>query len=567
MPKFPRLPAIVNNFIMIILGFFLVIIWIAFAPLKIGGQASYVLVNGISMEPGFHGGDLAIVKAAPSYNVGDIITYSDPTLKEYVIHRIIGVKQDRYVLKGDNNSWVDPHQPTEDEILGKLWIHVPKLGLVMQWVRLPINMALAVVILGGVLMVGPNKETNQRGKKKNKSSGSSSTGWVEMAIYAFGFLALLFLALTIFSLTQPVARAAEDIKYEQTGIYYYSATSPDGIFDTEIIHSGEPIFTRLTCSIIIGFSYNITGPLQDVTGTQQLTAQVADAQSGWQRTIPLASEASFNGTSYSSTAPIDLCQFQDLVKTIGEKTGFQPITTLKIISKMAVSAKVGGQNLYDSFDSNLVFQFDNVHFYLVRSDENDPLQSSKSGLLKNPNMQANTLKFLGFEFSVLNMRVLGVGGLILTLLSLFVLALYIFEASQRSLDMLVRIRYGSMIMNVHDRGFENIKSVIDVTTIDDLAKLAERQNAMILHMIHDFIHYYFVQSDGTTYRFVNNENHNSQTNHTVRSEISPNEFDQDMGNGPYQPMNNEHAPINSLPKKVVISYDGPLPYNDQDNAD
>ena len=38
--------------------------WILFAPLQLGGQAAYVIVNGNSMEPGFYLGDLVIVRQA-----------------------------------------------------------------------------------------------------------------------------------------------------------------------------------------------------------------------------------------------------------------------------------------------------------------------------------------------------------------------------------------------------------------------------------------------------------------------------------------------------------------------
>lgn len=564
MRKFPSLTVIVNNFIAIIMTAILAVIWIAFAPLKIGGQASYVIVHGNSMEPGFHGNDLAIVKADSNYNVGEVVTYFEPASGEKIIHRIVGIKGNRYIFKGDNNSWIDPYRPTKDEILGKLWIHIPKLGRTILWLRLPINMALIVGILGGFVMIETKKQPNQHGKQKNKPSGGS-VEWFEMTLYTLGFLTLAFLVLSVFFFSRPVTRIADDIEYEQTGIYYYSATSPAGIFDTEIIHSGEPIFTRLTCSIIIGFSYNITGPVQEVTGTQQLTAQITDTQSGWQRTIPLTASTAFSGTSYSTTAPIDLCQFQALVDTMGEKTGFRPNTTLTIISKMAVAAKARGQNVYDSFDSNLVFQFDDVHFYLVRNDETDPLQSSKSGVIANSNTQANTVKFLGFELNVLNMRILGIGGLSLSLLGLLILGWYVYMITQRSQETAIRIRYGSMLMDVYDRGFENTASVIEVTTIDDLAKLAERQNTTILHMSRDFLHYYFVQSDGTTYRYVNRENQNRQINHTVRSEVPPGEIDQNAENTSSQNTNDEPIQPNFIPKKVKISYDGPLPYNEQDD--
>jgi hypothetical protein len=45
---------------------------------------------------------------------------------------------------------------------------------------------------------------------------------------------------------------------------------------------------------------------------------------------------------------------------------------------------------------------------------------------------------------------------------------------------------------------------VDVSSIDDLGKLAERFNTMILHAQTDNVHVYFVQGDGTLYRFVIN---------------------------------------------------------------
>jgi signal peptidase I len=523
------------------------------------------------MEPGFHRGDLVIVQTASNYGVGDIVTYNDSKLGANVIHRIIKVEQDYFILKGDNNSWIDAYHPTRAEIVGKLWIHIPKLGKTMEWLRTPVNMALITGILGGILMVGKKIQPDQHGKRKRKPS-AGSPGWFEMALYTLGFLTLVFIGLSIYSFSRPITRTADDIKYEQTGIYYYSATSPVGIFDTEIIHSGDPIFTKLTCSIIIGYSYNITGPLQEVSGTQQLTARIVDEQSGWQRTIALTPATAFSGTSYSTTAPIDLCQFQSLVNTMGEETGFLPRTTLTIISQMAITAKTGGQNLYDSFDSNLVFQFDNVHFYMAKNNGGiDPLQSSKNGVIANSNMQANTFKFLGFEFKVLSLRILGMGGLILSLLSLLILGWYFFNATQRNPETLIRIKYGALLMDVYDRGFENISSVIEVASMDDLAKLAERQNAMIMHMTRDFVDYYFVQSDGTTYRYVSSESRNRQTNHTERHEIPqvnipPNDANQSRENASNQTTQNEHLQANVTPKKIVLSYDKtPLPDEHKDS--
>jgi signal peptidase I len=562
-----KLPNPLVIMISLVLFTILVALWIIFAPTAVGGQASYVMVRGNSMNPGFHTGDLTIVKAAPNYYVGDIVTYYEPQTKAKIIHRIIAVEQDRYVLKGDNNSWIDPFRPTREEIVGKLWIHAPKVGNAILWLRLPLNMAF-IVGIAGVLMIGTNKQPNKKEKRKNRSpeggAGGGSASGLEMALYILGFFTLASLALTIYSFLQPVTRAADDVTYEQTGVYYYSAAMPPGIFDTEMLHSGEPVFTKLTCSIIVGYSYNITGPLQDVSGTQQLNLRVTDAGSGWGRTIPLKPGV-FNGSSYSNTATVDLCQAQALVDSVGEKTGFHPNTTLTVSSQIAVSAKAGGKIVYDTFDSDLVFQFDDVHFYLVGGAGSDPLQSSKIGTLTSTATQPNTLKVLGFEFKIMKMRTLGVEWLGMSLLGLLIVGIYVFVTAQNDPETLIRLQYRALLMDVHDRGFENTAALIDVTAIADLARLAERQNCMILHMTRGRLHLYFVQSEGTTYRFVSGETRSAGSDLTFKSEILPGAANQSREHAISQLTKDGYLQVSSIPKKVRLSYDEPLQPLGQDD--
>jgi signal peptidase I len=88
--------------------------WIYLAPVGIGGGTAYVVTHGVSMEPRFHTGDLAIVRAASAYRVGQIVAYHSSLLHEVVLHRIVAIHHGRYVFKGDNNSFfetVDPRSP------------------------------------------------------------------------------------------------------------------------------------------------------------------------------------------------------------------------------------------------------------------------------------------------------------------------------------------------------------------------------------------------------------------------------------------------------------------------
>lgn len=496
-----RANAKASIFVNIVMLASLAIVWILFAPSKIGGQTSYVIINGNSMEPGFHRGDLVLVKTALEYRKGDVVAYLDAKMGAYVFHRIIATKRERFILQGDNNSWLDDYQPTHNEIVGKLWLHVPKMGKTVEWLRAPLNLALATAGLGGVLMTSSNLQSNSLRKRKSKTPAGVSTGWFETTLYALGFAAFAFLALTVFSFRQPAMRAAEDIKYEQTGIFYYSAAGPAGIYDTEVLRSGDPIFQKLTCGINIGYSYNITGPLERISGSQKLDARISDEQSGWQRTLPLKEEATFNGPSYSVIASIDLCQVQELVSGVEAETGFRPsVYTLTIVSQTAVAAKVNEQDVYDSFTSNLVFHFDKVHFYLAdKNGETDPLQSSQSGRFTSAKTRVNTVEFLGLNVNIPGLRAVGLGGLALSLLCLLSLGAYVFTAAQRDPQALLQIKYGSIVMDVYDYDFGGAGMLIQAASVDDLAKLAERQNAMILRLLRDGSFVYFVRSDGVTY--------------------------------------------------------------------
>ncbi|HEX6033580.1 MAG TPA: signal peptidase I, partial [Anaerolineales bacterium] len=351
-----RSTAIVTN---IILALSLVAIWIALAPTRLGGKVAYVIVNGISMEPGYHLGDLTIMRKAATYQVGDVVTYHDAEMNAYVIHRIIKVDQDRYVLQGDNNSWIDAYRPTNQEIIGKLWIHIPKLGRIFRWLRSPLNMTLALTLLGGMLMASMMPKTSKRGRSKPKATPTAPAGTLEAATYLLGTLALVFLGLSILAFLRPLTRAGENIQYQQESHFSYSATGTPLIYDTEIVRSGEPVFPRLTCFLNIAFTYNVTGDqLQHVSGNYQLIARVLEEQSGWQRTIPMNEPTAFSGNSFSAGSNLDLCQIVSLVNTLKQETGLRASNfTLEVVPQVSIAANVMGNQITDSFEPQLVFRF------------------------------------------------------------------------------------------------------------------------------------------------------------------------------------------------------------------
>src|ERR1700750_3005152 len=107
--------------------------WFLFAPSALGGSTTYVVTEGISMQPKFHSGDLVLVRKAAASRVGDVVAYRSHELHTIVLHRIIAHDGGRYVFKGDNNGFVDPERPTQDQLVGKLWIHLAGQGRGLLW--------------------------------------------------------------------------------------------------------------------------------------------------------------------------------------------------------------------------------------------------------------------------------------------------------------------------------------------------------------------------------------------------------------------------------------------------
>ena len=117
-------------------------------PTALGGAATYVTTHGTSMQPSFHQGDLAIVRRANHYSVGEVVAYRSQTLKDTVVlHRIVAHTAQGYTFKGDNNSFEDPDHPNESQLVGRLWVHVPKGGRLLGALRLVLPLLLVGLVL------------------------------------------------------------------------------------------------------------------------------------------------------------------------------------------------------------------------------------------------------------------------------------------------------------------------------------------------------------------------------------------------------------------------------------
>ncbi len=151
-----------------------VLLWFGMLrPASLGGPAGYVMVRGVSMLPTYVGGDLIITHKARTYVKGDIVAYKVPKGEMgegiVVIHRIIGGSPAKgYVIRGDNNPDNDDWHPKNKDIVGKSWLRLPKVGLVLGFLHSPIPLAslAAALVIVFILFPEDKKTADERKVKK-----------------------------------------------------------------------------------------------------------------------------------------------------------------------------------------------------------------------------------------------------------------------------------------------------------------------------------------------------------------------------------------------------------------
>lgn len=136
----------------------LVVGWLLW-PSSLGGCTTLTIVSGESMEPTYYTGDLVVSRCGP-VEVGDVIVYSPPDVGgARVIHRIVGGDETGWVVQGDNNDFLDPWEPTEENILGSAVLHVPQLGKLAAVLLSPLTwISLLIVALAVIVWPGKDEE-------------------------------------------------------------------------------------------------------------------------------------------------------------------------------------------------------------------------------------------------------------------------------------------------------------------------------------------------------------------------------------------------------------------------
>lgn len=129
-------------------------------PMPFGTGVAVVLSG--SMEPTLKTNDVIIIRETDHYEVGDIVVYqSGHTL---IVHRIIAKDGETAVTQGDANNVADA--PIETRVIkGKVIAHLPGLGLVVNALKTPAGILLALLAAFGLTELSFRKEKDKDEKE------------------------------------------------------------------------------------------------------------------------------------------------------------------------------------------------------------------------------------------------------------------------------------------------------------------------------------------------------------------------------------------------------------------
>jgi signal peptidase I len=484
--------------------------WHFFAPTQLGGRTSYAVIVGSSMEPMLHRGDLAIVRAEPAYEPGDVVLYDSEEIGAKVLHRIRGVEGGRFVLRGDNNPFFDSEHPAESQLVGTLWFHVPNVGLVTEWVRVPGHAALIVglatlLALGGGVGVGA--ATRRRRPAATGPSSDSASPEAAPLLAVLGGVAAAFALLAVLSFGRPPTQLVSvPESYAQRGTFdYQSAVRPSAAYPTGRVITGDPVFLRLVQRLRVGFDYALESTAAaDGSGRIRLDAKLSDGR-GWARALPLAPARTFSGTRARTDGTLDLRRLQTLIRDLRTLTGSPQTTyTLTVTPHVTIAGRVGDEEVQTAYSPALTFELDDLRLEpkLVSGGGVSPFAPREP--VAGTQVVARRVSLGALGLPVATARRLSLLGLLAVVLIGLLTAGPLLRRRGGGEGQRIEGRYGRLLLPISARP-EEWTHVTDVADIESLARLAEHYDRMILRVEESGGESYLVEESGTVYRYRSGE--------------------------------------------------------------
>lgn len=498
---------------------------IYFAPVQAGGQSSFSVVDGISMNPKLHAGDLVVSRTASTYRVGDAVLYQNQILHRDVLHRILKIQGDRYYFKGDNNDFVDPGYATRDQLVGKLWFSVPNAGAALTWIGKPLHSGLIAAVVTLLLLLGTGRATKRRKRRRASAAAPSPLRrffhrprrTIENGVFlGAGLLACLVAAV---GFTTPLHRTTSiPGAYTQHGSFSYSGVSatPSDVYPLGEVQTGNTIFLDRIGRLNVLFGYRFDSRLaHHIKGRVTIRTIISSDAINWQRVVAIHA-ASFTGDAVVVANSLDLPYIQRLADKLVASSGVVGADySLTVEPVVHIHGLVGTKVVNETFAPTLPMSMTASLLKIIPPAETTlPGASyttpSAASLLKAalnptetgslPGTTANTVTVLRYRAPVSDLRGLAVGLAALALLALLLKPLRpkreIWAHEKR-----IAHRHGCIVVPVAEIVASPGTAIVTVTRFEDLASLAGQQDEPIMLALTDELSSYAVAHGSHLYVF------------------------------------------------------------------
>ncbi len=318
------------------------------------------------MEPTYQDGDLVLVRQHSSYHQGEVIafhaggTFNDPTR---VIHRIVGDAPDGgFNTQGDNRDRIDPWTPTNENIIGSAFFHVPKAGDAAGLITKPETFAAlggAAVVVGGQrrrrkrrpslppsdreseLLVSHASSTPPAPANRAATPGAQSPRWVRLAHPRWALIGLVtcaVLAVPVLGSTWSALRAPDSTQTTESlgsidygiGLDYRFSGTKSAVYPTGTVEANrtiagaleptDPLYTRLLDRLDITVGFRATGQGADSLSSAYDVDVVVSTPDGWSTTLQTIGTTTFERSGREAIA-VDLRAVAQQVESVAALTG------------------------------------------------------------------------------------------------------------------------------------------------------------------------------------------------------------------------------------------------------
>lgn len=477
--------------------------WLLLAPAGLGGQVTYVVTDGVSMEPHFVDGDLVAVREQDSYDVGDVVAYKSRELGRIVLHRIVDVRDGRYVFKGDNNDWTDTETPTEADLVGEEYFAVSGGGKKLEWLRKPRN---ASVFAGALALIGL---AGTRSRRKRTIPLPQSEGLArlvarhgETMTSAGGAAFVVLVALAVVSFVRPSPQVVTTtIPYEQTGGFSYVAAAPgaEALYGKARATTGQPLYLRLIDTVDVRFDYSMnTRGEAEFVGTGSLVATVGDAD-GWTHEIVLQEPSRFDGTSTRLAGTLDIRELTRATRRAALISGVdQDFYAVDVRAEVRVIGTVAGRELNETLQAVMPMQLDPLRLKVL------PVTApSEPGDGPADSFHTSAAGEVTIERTIESSNLPVTGGLALlgaiVALGLVAIALAYSGAPVAAGAVSIPARLARRIVTVSSVPEILTERAVSVDDLGALGRMAEAVDKPILHLSEAGTDLFFLESDGLVY--------------------------------------------------------------------